>query len=186
MAAENSNLVEALIQHEAALLHFLTRQVGCAHTSADLFQRLAEKLLRQKQPPSTDSMRAYLYRAASSEAASYFRGERRRISYEMDCARLQDELDACYAERRLAGEEALRVLDAALQSLPPLTRRIFFLCRVQDVSQREAAASLGLSVSTVEKRLAVALKHCRESVARAENNRRAHRGSFTGSMLERR
>jgi RNA polymerase sigma-70 factor (ECF subfamily) len=186
MTTGNGDIVEALIQHKAALLQFLTRQVGCVHTSADLFQRLAEKLLRQKQPPITSSMRAYLYRAASSEAASYFRGERRRASYEMDCARLQDELDACYAERRLAGEEALRVLDAALQSLPPLTRRIFFLCRVQDVSQREVAESLGLSVSTVEKKLAVALKHCRESVARAENNRRSHCSSFTGSLLERR
>lgn len=186
MKAGNSDIVEALIQHESALLHFLTRQVGCAHTSADLFQRLAEKLLRQKQPPTTDSMRAYLYRAASSEAASYFRGERRRVSYEMDCARLQDELDACYAERRLAGEEALRMLDAALEALPPLTREIFFLCRIQDVSQREAADLLGLSVSTVEKRLAGALKHCREFLTRAENNRHFHCSLFTGSMLERR
>lgn len=186
MKAANNDIVEALIQHESALLNFLTRQVGCAHTSADLFQRIAEKLLRQKQPPATDSVRAYLYRAASSEAASYFRGERRRVSYEMDCARLQDELDACYAERRLAGQDALRVLQAALESLPPLTRRIFFLCRVQDVSQREVAERLGLSVSTVEKKLAAALKHCRELLARAEDNRAADANFFTGSLAERR
>ncbi|HEY5756910.1 MAG TPA: RNA polymerase sigma factor [Steroidobacter sp.] len=163
------NIIDALIENEAALRYFLTRKVGCAHTSADLFQRIALKLLRQKRRPATDNARAYLYRAANCEAVSYRRSEYRRSSYESECVYLQDEFDRHGADEPLA-EETLRLIDEALRTLPPLTREIFLLCRVKGVKQSVVAAQLGLSLSSVEKRLAAALKHSRSRLECCDGN----------------
>ena len=65
-------------------------------------------------------------------------------------------------ERAAIAESSLRVLNAALNDLPPLSRHIFLLYRIEGVKQAEIARQLELNLSTVEKRLAVAMKHCRQ------------------------
>jgi RNA polymerase sigma-70 factor (ECF subfamily) len=54
-------------------------------------------------------------------------------------------------EHALNSQHELRELEKTLQELPPLCRTAFLLRRVEDLSQKEVAEKLGISVKTVEK-----------------------------------
>ena len=58
------------------------------------------------------------------------------------------------AFRVVSGREQLARLDAALKGLPERCRRVFVMRRIEERSPREIAKHLGVSPSTLEKRLA--------------------------------
>ncbi|HWV12724.1 MAG TPA: sigma-70 family RNA polymerase sigma factor, partial [Sphingobium sp.] len=60
-------------------------------------------------------------------------------------------------EAQLHAREALRQVEAIVESLPPQCRRVFILRRIHERSMLEIAAEMSLSVSTVEKHLAKAI-----------------------------
>lgn len=55
----------------------------------------------------------------------------------------------------------------SVQQLPPQARRVFVLKKVYGFSQREIAAELGISESTVEKHVALGSRRCSESMSDA-------------------
>ena len=71
------------------------------------------------------------------------------------------------------GRDELRHLIALIEELPPQCRRVFTLRKVYDLSQREIAERLGLSVNTVEKHLVKGLRFCSERLARNTGKRKA-------------
>jgi RNA polymerase sigma-70 factor (ECF subfamily) len=77
------------------------------------------------------------------------------------------------AERRLIGMDELRRLSEVVAALPEQCRRTLILRQVHQLSMREIADRLSLSVSTVEKHLAKALRLCSEGIAQQELQRGA-------------
>lgn len=63
----------------------------------------------------------------------------------------QDELSP---ERHLSGRSELRLLQAALEGLPPRCREVVELRKIEGLSQREVAARMGIAEDTVEKQVA--------------------------------
>ena len=74
--------------------------------------------------------------------------------------------DALDAERVLINREEADRLFEGLAELPERTREIFLLYRLDGVSQREIAAHLGVSISTVEKNVAKAMLHLLQKLGR--------------------
>ena len=60
-------------------------------------------------------------------------------------------------EAQLHAREALRQIEAIVETLPPQCRKVFVLRRIHERSMIEIAAEMSLSVSTVEKHLAKAI-----------------------------
>ena len=81
---------------------------------------------------------------------------------------------APHAERILDGEQRLRALEEALRELSPKCRAVFVLFHFDEMSQREIADRLRISVSMVEKYVKQAVTHCearlKELSAEAPNN----------------
>jgi len=71
-------------------------------------------------------------------------------------------------EAAAAARDELRRLQRVLDTLPPQQRRVFLMRRVQELSPREIAAQLRLSVSTVEKHLARAMVAVTRALGAAE------------------
>lgn len=164
----NKGILDAYIEHKSALQQFLIRRLGCSHTAADILQKMAEKLLLKKTSTAVDFPKAYLYQAARNELVDFQRSEQVRRRCEAESAFVLGEFDDRDGERAAVAESSLRVLNAALQELPPLSQHIFMLYRVGGVKQTEIARQLGLNLSTVEKRLATAMKHCRQRLRECE------------------
>jgi RNA polymerase sigma-70 factor (ECF subfamily) len=58
--------------------------------------------------------------------------------------------------------EFKKILDAAVDQLAPKCREIFLLSKFEDLSNRDIAEKLGISVKTVENQMTIALKKLRE------------------------
>jgi len=68
----------------------------------------------------------------------------------------------------ISARAELRWLQAVVDTLPPQCRRVFLLRRVHDYSLDEIAAEMALSVSTVEKHLAKAMRLVAMAMAERE------------------
>ena len=161
--SETPDLLTALTANETVLRQFLVSRVGCPHVAADIYQRIAEKLLTRTDYAGISDQRAYLYQAARNEVVNYYRTEQTRRQYESESALVTGDMDHRSAERVELARENLQILNQALDELPQLTRQIFILYRVHGLKQKDIATHLRLNLSTIEKRLAKAIKHCRKT-----------------------
>lgn len=171
MTTKTYPIIDNLLLHEKEIRGFLQRRLGCRHMVADIFQDLAERVLR-RPPQDLASPRSYFFQAASNAVIDYRRTEihRRRHAEEQ---LLDDEFDLEQRtpERHALAQEKIDVIEAALAELAPLTRQIFYLYRLEELSQQQIADRLGISRSTVERRLSKAVAHWQKRLLQAESGR---------------
>jgi RNA polymerase sigma-70 factor (ECF subfamily) len=112
------------------------------------------------------SLRSYLFRIGHTRALNHFR-DTRKHAYDAP----PDDPDAprpSPAPAPDAETEASLVqerLRAAIAELPARRRAVFELCFVEDLTYREAAETLDISVKTVENQMTAAFKHVRAALA---------------------
>lgn len=159
MSSEANILLRTLTLERSALEQFLTNRLGCSAAAEDVIQSLSERLVKGPVEREPLNPKAYVFRAAANAAIDHVRASRTRLAYESEAATLDTTVPA-HPERVVLGLEALLEVEAALLDLPALSRRMFLLYRVEGVPQKEIADRFGVSLSTVEKRIAKAAAHC--------------------------
>jgi RNA polymerase sigma-70 factor (ECF subfamily) len=80
-------------------------------------------------------------------------------------------IDYISPERRTSAHQELRRLAEAIDQLPPKCRETVWLRRVDDLSQKEVAAKLGIAQKTVEKHVMKAMKLLAAALFRHEGGR---------------
>lgn len=155
--------IEGLFKdHRHELQVYLTRTLRDADLAADLTQETFLRYAEQRRDPAfvVTQVRAYLYRIAHNLALDHRRARRRSPESGMPDDALALIADEAPSPERVAdGIDALDRIRAALAELPPRTRQVFTLVRLEGLTYRKAAARLGISDSSVQKHLAVAIKH---------------------------
>ena len=140
-----------VLPHEASLRRFL-RRTGAR--DMDLDDLVSEALTRTYAAEGWQRItngRSYLFTIARNLV---FDAARRQkiVAFEtvadLDALGLVDTQPS--AETLLTTRDELRVLQAAVDRLPPRAREVFLLRRVENLSQRQVGERLNLSVSTVE------------------------------------
>ena len=128
-----------------------------AEEAEDILQDLYVKLEGLKPGPVAEP-RAYLHRMAENllydrRRTAGWRTSREEawVASQLGVSREADSRPS--AERELIAREELRLISQALAALPDRTLQIFRLYRLDGLRQREIAAQLGISVSSVEKHL---------------------------------
>lgn len=149
--------VLSLLLADRQLLDSVGRATG-AHQAEDALQMLAERLM--KAGSAAPVARPYLHRAVRNAAIDLWRSEQARAEYEHRFSSEQPQFEARTPERTVLAQEKLAALLAALESLPALTHEIFLRHHAKGQTQQDIAAHFKLHVSTVEKRLAKARRHC--------------------------
>ena len=151
---------EALFRAFApGLCALVTRYVGSRAVAEEIIQDLFFEVWMHRSALAIDrSIGAYLFTAARNRALNHAKRERRVVDLnQIDRADQSD--SAAPGEAELL--DALELQDAIAQ-LPARCRLIFTLNRHQDLSYTEIAASLGLSVKTVETQMGRALRALRD------------------------
>jgi len=148
-----------LISYERELKGFLMRRLGCAVLADDIYQNLAEKTLR-RSTKRLDNPKAYLFQSASNAVTDYYRAQACRDSYVRQ-EQLDDDLhvDTKSPEQAIAATQAIKIIEDALAQLPLLTQKVFYLYRLEGLTHQAIADQLGISRSTVERRLSKAIAH---------------------------
>lgn len=113
------------------------------------------------------SLRAYLNRVALNRSLNYIRDNKRyRFGEEDDMIGMEADLPDAHDRLRL--QELNAVLTAGIESLPPKCRLVFKLSRFEDMSYKEIAEKLDISVKTVENQILKALKVLRAALKEFE------------------
>jgi RNA polymerase sigma factor (sigma-70 family) len=150
--------VRNVLPHEADLRRWLMRFAPDLDGD-DVIQEAYAKLAREYR--NIRNPRAYLFTVARNVVMETLR-QRRIIRIvaiaDLDSLPVFDEGQT--SEQALIGRQELDLLQAALAQLPSRCREVLTLRKVEGLSQREVAARLGLSESTVEKHVASGLRRC--------------------------
>jgi RNA polymerase sigma-70 factor (ECF subfamily) len=148
------------VSHRHELLAWLTHRVRDAHTAQDLTQELFVRFLEVAARHPVQDARAYLFQMARNLLADQARQNEARKTVSVDPGDLAEVQDVAPGpDEALAGRQRLAQLAQALQELPELTRRIFVMVRIEDMSYQQAADRLDMSTSSVQKHLSRALAH---------------------------
>jgi RNA polymerase sigma-70 factor (ECF subfamily) len=152
--------------HEPALRAYLRGFVNSSDID-DLVQETYARLLRAHARGTVDHPRGLLFATAGNAARDLFR---RRVTAntipitEFVVSRVYDA--APNAAEAASRRQEASLLAAAIAELPPRCREILVLRKFENLSHREIAERLGLSVHTVEAQLTKALHRCEAFFAR--------------------
>ncbi len=119
--------------------------------------------LRRKELQTTISLKPYLFTALKNKIYNHYYKQLSRVKYEKSVANdlrivtnnLQDDYEA---------KELNRQLQEKINELPPQCRTVFLMSREEQLSYKEIAERLNISVNTVDQHIQKALRILRSSV----------------------
>ena len=152
---------EEVQPHEAALRSWLRGRFPGLQDVDDVVQETYARLLRARETGSIACPRAFLFVTARNLALNQIRHqchERPEGADEVAVASVPD--DAVAIPDSVASAEDLRLLIQAIAALPDRCRQIVTLRKIYGLSQKEAAARLGISEHTVESQGSIGLHKC--------------------------
>jgi len=157
-----------------ALHRYIRRFVGSSETAKEIVQEAFLRTYRQRE--SVTTLRAFLFSTARNLAANEYRHRRM-----MERGALRDFGDSWIKTEResleteLLRDERNRLIQEAIDRLPPQCRAAFTLRVFHECSYKEVADRLGISAKTVEKHIARGLHDTHSYLKRRyEATRRDH------------
>ncbi|HEY8918297.1 MAG TPA: RNA polymerase sigma-70 factor [Chitinophaga sp.] len=174
---DNARLHELLQDDEQAFMELLFksffplvcktiyRLVQDTATAEDLAQEVFIRIWNRRSALQEVYFKAYLHRAAINMALDHLDKHKRQgkhLSIEEDMIQLPASSGTAESPHRL--KQTTAHIHQAIDRLPEKCREIFILSRFEEMTYREIAATLNISVKTVENQMITALKKLRVSL----------------------
>ena len=166
----NEWFMREVLPLEPMLLGFLQRNRCSAAEVADLSQEIFARIYESAKRERPVLVKPFLFQIARNLMIDHLRRQSvvsLETMAEFDWVNVPD--DTPSSERQAAGRQELRLLQAALDELPPRCRQIVIMQRIEGLSQKDIAQQLGVSVETVQTHLARGMR----LLAQALGGRRA-------------
>jgi len=126
----------------------------------DVFIYLWEK---RAQITIHTSMKSYLYSATKNACINYIKSK--HFQQESKHVEIPEYLpENIWANTRLEEEEVRQQIENAINDLPEKCRIIYSMCKHQDMSYKDVAETLEISIKTVENQMSIALRRLRENL----------------------
>lgn len=180
------NCMDYSIASDSTLWQFCQADDLKAYTA--LFDRYAGKLYKQIYPYIKDEMQAeelvmdllfriwekrhdgimqadvaaYLYRSAQNEVLKYLR---QKIPKKISIHTIPENklIDSNKTDRLLIDSDLQRIYETSIAQLSPQRRAVFLLNREQQMTYKQIAQSMNLSINTIENYMVSALRQLRSS-----------------------
>ena len=149
-APSASEEVRALMAAYGPGLRRYFRKRAPAHEVDDLVQNFFLKMQARSAAEPVADIERYLFRIAATVLIDGHREDPLHLRRHEALHEGIEPIDALSPERILLGAEALDRIMAVLQALPPRTSEAFILHRFEEMTYREIARRMGVSVRTVE------------------------------------
>ena len=151
-------------KYYAFLCKSVYRIISDTQITEDLAQEVFYEVWKKRaQLKITTSLRAYLKRAALNKALNYIRDQKIDFRNAPAKEELVSKTDSIIQE--LAAENLQAEINAAIDNLPERCRLVFVLSRFEEMSYRQIAEQLDVSMKTVENQISKALKSLRIALA---------------------
>ncbi len=161
--SHNKNNLEALyLAHQSPLRRFVARRLPHSEEAEDIIQETFLRLANESGAPARAFARArspvaYLERMACNLAVDKRRSAASRHTDPGPATGTEAEWNGPGPERQLLTERRLARLRQAVEQLPPKRRQVFVLHKYRQLTYREVAAHLDISLGMVEKHMSRAL-----------------------------
>lgn len=161
-------VTRVFVRFQRSLLRYLRDLLVRREDAEDVAQETYVRLVRAGSLEQSElHIRAFMFRAATNLAYDRFRQRRARGPHgDAGLAELADERPP--AERMVAMEQAVRLVEKALLELPPRCRQVFLLRTSHEWSYDEIAERLGVSKRTIEREMQTALDACQRELRGGE------------------
>lgn len=161
-------VTRVFVRFQRSLLRYLRDLLARREDAEDVAQETYVRLMRAGGLERSEMhIRASMFRAATNLAYDRFR-QRRARGREDDAGLTELPDEAPQAERIVAMEQALRVVERTLLELPPRCRQVFLLRTSHEWSYEAIAERLGISKRTVEREMQTALDACQRELRGGE------------------
>lgn len=155
-------------EYRPLLVRYFSRRLSEHGEVEDLVHEVLARLLGSGQLGALQNQRSYIFQTAQRVLIDWLRKRnthhvREHESFDPELHTIED----FAADRVLSGRDELERAAAILEQLPERTRAIFLLRRLEGLRYAEIADRLGVSVSTVEKQMCLALNHLIEGMNRS-------------------
>lgn len=150
--SHTETFLKLFAESRQALHRYIRRFVRSSETAKEIVQEAFLRTYRERE--SIITLRAFLFSTARNLAANEVR-HRRTVEREAVASCDEPGVDAEYEslESGLLRDERNRLIEQAIDRLPPQCRAAFTLRVFHECSYREVADRLGISVKTVEKHI---------------------------------
>lgn len=148
--------------HYSWLRGWLLRKLGNAFDAADLAQDVFLRVLARRERAAEAAMReprAYLRTIAHGLVVDHWRRRDLEQAW-LEALAAQPEALAPSPELQLELLQALVQIDRMLDTLKPAARKAFLMAQLDGLSCPQIALRMGLSLATVERYIARALRAC--------------------------
>lgn len=157
--ALKQQLAQLYLDHHRWLYSLLRRMLGNSSDAADLAHDIYLKLLKRGCVPSPELSRCHLTQIAKGMVIDLYR--RRQVEAgHLEGLKQQHEPLAPSEESRALVLETLAQIETTLRRQPAKTQQALLLHKLNGMGHRDIAAELKVSVSSVEKYIATALRAC--------------------------
>lgn len=113
--------------------------------------------LKRKQISIDHNVKSYLYTTSRNAALAYIR-KKKLDTISLDDYYINNPDDADDPIEKLSQEQIQEQIQKILLEIPPRSRQVFILHRLEELKYKEVAEMLDISIKTVENHMAVAIK----------------------------
>jgi RNA polymerase sigma factor (sigma-70 family) len=153
--------------HEANLKAYLRRSFPAMREVDDVVQESYLRIWKARARSPIDSARAFLFKVARHVALDFLRKDRNSpLRTGAEGAGLRIMAEGPDAAETVSLQEKVRLVAAALVTLPPRGREIVMMCKFQGKLRREVAAELGIAEKTVDEHLSRSIKRIEDYLRR--------------------
>lgn len=156
-------------QYANKLAAFVTQY---ANSKEDVEEAVQETFLavwlNRSNIDSNQSFSAYLFTIAKNFALKIIRKNIQQTLLEENLSLLRPSKDTDQPDRMILTAELENELNQIVEQLPQRARQVFLLRRIEGLTNKEISEKLGISISTVENHINLALKHIRQGLSLSE------------------
>ncbi|CAM0997995.1 Two-component system regulatory protein [Rhodanobacter sp. Root179] len=151
----NNWFAREILVHEGALMRYLLRSWFHRDEIHDLRQEIYVRVYEAAAKARPAQPKSFMFTTARHLMTDRLRRSRVvSIDAVGDLDALNVLIDELSPEHRMSARQELRHLASAFDRLPDRCREVVWLRRVEELSQKQVAARMGISEKTVEKQVA--------------------------------
>jgi RNA polymerase sigma-70 factor, ECF subfamily len=151
--------------HFSQLLNLAFNMVKDENVARDIVQQVYFNLWNKREDLKiTKSYISYLYRAVYNSSLNHIKLKTRYVRVQNDSNFTS--IAGCTDQEESLEGERIQLLQAAIEKLPTKCRLVFSLNRFENMTYKEVAEHLGISIKMVEKQITKALKTIRAELTR--------------------
>ncbi len=151
-------------EYYTSMCYAVYRVLPDRNAAEDIVQEVFLEVWNKREKLNvTSSLKSYLRRACVNRTLNHIRNKKIKFEEEETASVIPD--DGIRAQRSMEVDELKTEIRSAIDELPEKCRIVFSMSRYEEMSYKEIAEKLEISIKTVENQISKALKYLRNALS---------------------